>query len=634
MRKYRGFMAIGVTTLAVVMSLFQIYTGGYQALAAQWQRGIHLGFGLVLIFLLFPPVKRFSENKFLLGLDIILAGLSFAVSYYYLSTIEDMILRQGDPNTMDLIMSACAIILVLEATRRTIGWVMSVLAIAFLLYGVYGAYFPDIISHAGIDWPWLSSFLFLSTEGIYGIPIGVSATFVFLFVLFTGAIQLSGGDKVIVDISALTLGGTRGGSAKACVFMGVLIGMISGSPVAAAAAVGSLTIPLMIQKGFRPIFAATTTAIAANGGALMPPVMGAAAFIMAELLNVPYLAICVAAVLPALLYYFSIYMAADFEAASKGIPGIPKEERPPFLPVIKESIIFTGPFIALLLCMGLFATTPQRAAAVAFFTLVAIYFMKEIPKKNMTLKKAFDYAVTILRGGTMGMLTIISTCACAGVIVGVVNISGLGMQLSSILVDLSGGSLLAMLLLTMLTSIILGMGLPVTACYIILAVLAAPVLIQQGVTPIGAHLFVFYFGIVSGLTPPVALTAYVAAGIAGTPVFRTGFYCFGIAAITYLIPFVFVYDPSLMFDGPLYKTAWAVFVCIMSIISVTSGIMGYLLRPTNLFERIILVIAAIAIIVPEIYSTLVGLAVFAAVLLVQFAQVRSAKSKATERVAA
>jgi len=632
MRKYRGFMAITITTLAVAMSMFQIYTGGYQALAAQWQRGIHLGFGLVLIFLLFPPVKRFSESKIVLGLDILLAVLSFVISYYYLSTIEQMITRQGDPNTMDLIMSMCAIGLVLEATRRTIGGVMSALAIFFLLYGVYGAYFPEIISHAGIDWPWLSSFLFLSTEGIYGIPIGVSATFVFLFVLFTGAIQLSGGDKVIVDISALLLGGTRGGSAKACVFMGVLIGMISGSPVAAAAAVGSLTIPLMVQKGFRPIFAATTTAIAANGGALMPPVMGAAAFIMAELLNEQYLAICVAAVLPALLYYFSIYMAADFEAASKGIPGIPKEERPSFRPVMKDSIIFIGPFIALLLCMGLFSTTPQRAAAVAFFTLVAIYFMREIPKNNMTPKKAIEYAVTILKGGTMGMLTIISTCACAGLIVGVVNITGLGMQLSSILVDLSGGSLLAMLLLTMLTSIVLGMGLPVTACYIILAVLAAPVLIQQGVTPIGAHLFVFYFGIVSGLTPPVALTAYVAAGIAGTPVFRTGFYCFGVAAITYLIPFVFVYDPSLMFYGSLYKTVWSVFVCAMSIIAISSGIMGYLLRPCSWIERIILIIAAVAIIIPEFYSTVAGLAIFVSIPVIQFVQLR--KIKASEHVTA
>lgn len=590
------------------MSLFHLYTGGFQAMAAQWQRGIHLGFGLVLIFLLYPALKRYAENKILFGLDVILAGLSFYVSYYYLSTIEEMLFRQGNPNSMDIIMSTLAIALVLEATRRTIGWVMAVIALVFLGYGVYGAYFPEIISHAGIDWSWLSSFLFLSTEGIYGIPIAVSATFVFLFVLFTTAIQESGGDKVIVDISALTLGGTRGGSAKAAVFMGVLIGMISGSPVAAAAAVGSLTIPLMISKGFRADFAAVVTAIAANGGALMPPVMGAAAFIMAELLNVTYLSICVAAILPALLYYFSIYMAADFEAARAGIGGIPKEDRPKLMPVLKSSIIFTGPFIALLVCLGALATTPQRAAAVAFVTLVVIYFVQQM--KGMTLKRAGEYFVKILRAGTYGMLTIVATCATAGIIVGVVNLSGLGMQLSSILVDLSGGSLLAMLMLTMLTSIVLGMGLPVTACYIILAVLAAPALIQQGITPIGAHLFVFYFGIVSGLTPPVALTAYVAAGIAGTPVFRTGFYCFIIAVITYLIPFVFVYSPSLMFDGPLYMTVLTFIICAISIVAIAAGIMGYFLRPCNWFERAVLIVAAVAIIVPETYSTIGGLIIF------------------------
>jgi TRAP transporter 4TM/12TM fusion protein len=559
-------------------------------------------------------------------LDILLAGLSFAITYYYLSTIEDMFYRQGEPNTMDIIMSTCAVGLVLEATRRTIGWVMAFLASCFLLYGVFGAYFPDLISHAGIGWDWMASFLFLSTEGIYGIPIGVTATFVFLFVLFTNAIRLSGGDKVIADLAAVFLGGTRGGSGKACVFMGLLIGMISGSPVADAAAVGSLTIPLMKKKGFRPIFAAALTAISANGGALMPPVMGAAAFIMVEFINRSYWEICIAAILPALLYYFSAYMAADFEAARQGIGGIPKEERPELWPVIKDSIIFVGPFVVLLIWLGYLSSTPQRAATVALVTLVAIYFILQIfVRKEMTPRKAFIYFITIFESGTKGMLTIIATCACAGVIVGVINLSGLGMQLSSILVDLSGGNLLAMLLLTMVASLILGMGLPVTACYIILAVLAAPVLIQQGVSPIGAHLFVFYFGIVSGLTPPVALTAYVAAGIANTPIFRTGFYAFVVAFITFLIPYVFVYDPSLMFEGPLYQTAITFVVCAISVVALTAGVMGYLFRPCNWIERAVMIVAAIGIIVPELYSTLIGLAVFGVIVAIQFMQQRSLK---------
>ena len=625
-RKFRGVTAGIITSLAVAMSLYQLYTGGYQALPAQWQRGIHLGFGLVLIFLLFPPMKRFSENKIVFGLDIILAGLSFAITYYYLSTIEDMFYRQGEPNTMDIIMSTCAVGLVLEATRRTIGWVMAFLAGCFLLYGVFGAYFPDIISHAGIGWDWLSSFLFLSTEGIYGIPIGVTATFVFLFVLFTNAIRLSGGDKVIADLAAVFLGRTRGGSAKACVFMGLLIGMISGSPVADAAAVGSLTIPLMKKKGFRPIFAAALTAIAANGGALMPPVMGAAAFIMVEFINRSYWEICIAAILPALLYYFSAYMAADFEAARQGIGGIPKEERPELWPVIKDSIIFVGPFVVLLIWLGYLASTPQRAATVALVTLVAIYFILQIfVRKDMTPRKAFIYFITIFESGTKGMLTIIATCACAGVIVGVINLSGLGMQLSSILVDLSGGNLLAMLLLTMVASLILGMGLPVTACYIILAVLAAPVLIQQGVSPIGAHLFVFYFGYCFG-----TYSAGCADRLCG------GGYC----------EYPHIPDGILLVCRRIHYVPDSLRVRLRSIAHVRrsalsngnhiccmrnqcgcapAGVMGYLFRPCNWIERAVMIVAAIGIIIPELYSTLIGLAVFGIIVVIQFVQQRSLK---------
>jgi TRAP transporter 4TM/12TM fusion protein len=609
MRNYRGWAAATITAIACLMSIFQLYTGLVVTYPAQIQRGIHLGFGLVLIFILVPPSKKrvFADSRLCLAVDLVLAGLSFAVSYYYIDTIEAMLERQGLPNTADIVMATIAIALVLEAVRRTIGSVLAVIAVCFLLYAIFGEHFPDLISHGGMNWDWISTFLYLSTEGMYGIPIGVTATFVFLFVMFTNAIRESGGDVLIADMAASFLGRTRGGSAKASVFMGLLIGMISGSPVADAAAVGSLTIPLMKKKGFSPIFAASLTAISANGGAFMPPVMGAAAFIMVEFINWNYWSICGAAILPALLYYFACYMAADLEAAKRGITGIPREERPLFQGVLKRSYLIVVPFIALLVTLGMLAMTPQRAAAVAFVTLVIVYVAQQVVLRKMTVPEFFKYLVRVFESGTRSMLTIISTCACAGMIVGIINITGLGMQLSSIMVDLSGGQLLPLLLLTMTASLILGMGLPVTACYIILAVLAAPALIQAGVTPIGAHLFVFYFGIISGLTPPVALTAYVAAGIAHTPVFRTGVYSFLIALVAFLIPFVWIYEPALIFQGPLTSTILYFLLCAVSIVALAAGVMGYLFTAATMPERVMCFISGIAIIVPETTSTIVGL---------------------------
>lgn len=629
MRNYRGWAAAIITAIACLMSLFQLYTGLVVTYPAQIQRGIHLGFGLVLIFILVPPSKkRGADSKLWLALDLVLAGLSFAVSYYYIDTIEAMLERQGLPNTADIVMASIAIALVLEAVRRTIGSVLSIIAVCFLLYAVFGEHFPDLISHGGMSWDWISTFLYLSTEGMYGIPIGVTATFVFLFVLFTNAIRESGGDILIADMAAAFLGRTRGGSGKASVFMGLLIGMISGSPVADAAAVGSLTIPLMKKKGFSPIFAASLTAISANGGAFMPPVMGAAAFIMVEFINWNYWSICGAAILPALLYYFACYMAADLEAAKRGITGIPREERPLLKGVLKRSYLIVVPFVALLVTLGMLATTPQRAAAVAFVTLVIVYVLQQVFLKKMTVLEFFKYLVRVFESGTKSMLTIIGTCACAGMIVGVINITGLGMQLSSIMVDLSGGQLLPLLLLTMTASLILGMGLPVTACYIILAVLAAPALIQAGVTPIGAHLFVFYFGIVSGLTPPVALTAYVAAGIAHTPVFRTGVYSFLIALVAFLIPYVWIYEPSLIFQGPLTSTIIYFMLCAVSIVSLAAGVMGYLFTGANMLERFLYCLSGIAIIVPETISTIVGLVMLAVLAAFNYVKRRKAREQA------
>ncbi len=630
MRQFRGWAAGAVTAIACTMALFHLYTGGIQAMAAQWQRGLHVAFGLVLIFILVPASKKekIANSKLFMGLDLGLAGLTVAFTYYYLSTLDEMIFRQGLPNTMDIIMSTIAIVVVLEATRRTIGWVLVAIAGGFFAYALFGDLFPMIVSHPGMGWDWVSSFLFLSTEGIYGIPIGVTATFVFLFVLFANAIQESGGDHLIADMGAAFLGRTRGGSGKATVFTGLTVGMISGSPVADAAAVGALTIPTMKQKGFTSMFAASLAAVAANGGAFMPPVMGAAAFIMVEFTGMTYWEICRAALIPAVLFYFSIYMATDFEAGRRGIPRIPRHERPKVLAVLKRSLIIVVPFLVLLYTMGVMAVTPQKSAALAFFSLVAIYLVQQGLAGKMTPAAFLKYLVRVFESGARGMLVIVATCACSGMIVGIINVTGLGVQLSSIALEISGGQLLPLLFLTMVASIILGMGLTVTAVYIILAVLAAPALIQIGVTPIGAHLFVFYFGIVSGLTPPVALTSYVTAGIAKTPVFQTSFRSFLLGLVAFLIPFVWIYNPGLILVGPFSQTLYSLTMCIVSIIALAAGIQGYLFGAANILERAMLVSSSILIIVPDMTTTVIGGGLLLIALAVHWLRTRQLKSGA------
>lgn len=613
MRKLRGFTAGIVTAIACLLAGFHLYTGSVQALAAQWQRGIHVGVGFLLIFLLFPASRseKVANSRVWFAADLVLGGLALAFTYYYLSTIEQMIYRQGMPNTADIVFSTIAIAVTLEATRRTIGWVLTAIAGFFLVYALFGAHFPEVMSHPGMTWDWVSTAIFLSTEGIYGIPIGVTSTFVFLFVLFAAGLGASGGDHLISDIGAAVFGRTRGGSGKVTVFTGLMIGMISGSPVADAAAVGSLCIPTMKKRGFSGIFSASLSAVAANGGAFMPPVMGAAAFIMAEFTGVTYWEICKMAFIPAVLYYFSLYMAADFEAGRRGIAKIPPEERPQLLAVLKKSTIIIVPFTVLVYTMGVMAVTPQRSAALAFLSLVAVYVAQETLGGRMSFGGLLRYLVKVLEAGTRGMLVIIATCACAGIIVGIINVTGLGVQLSSIAIELSGGKLLPLLLMTMVASLILGMGLTVTAVYIILAVLAAPALVQAGVSPVGAHLFVFYFGIVSGLTPPVALTAYVTATIAETPVFRTGWQSFVLGLVSFLIPFVWVYDPSLILGGTVLGTIYAVTICGLSVVALAAGIQGFLWGVLPWHERLLAVACGVFIILPEAVTDVVGLSALA-----------------------
>ncbi|MFH1758854.1 MAG: TRAP transporter fused permease subunit, partial [Pseudomonadota bacterium] len=537
MRQFRGTMAFVIMTLGVIWSLFQLWTGGIEVMVAMRQRAIHLMFTEIFIFLLYPMRKEWVNSRLAFVFDVILAGLSAATGVYIFHQYEVLTMRIGLMTTPDLVLGTIATVLLIESTRRVIGPVMPGIAIVFLFYAYFGRYAPGIIDHRGYTVSRIVSQMYLTTEGIYGLVLGVSATFIYLFVLFGSFLKVSGGGQLFIDLAYSLFGKVRGGPAKVAVVASGLFGTVSGSAAANVVGTGIFTIPLMKSIGYRPHFAGAVEAVASAGGQLMPPIMGAAAFIMSEILQISYIKICLHALLPALLYYFCAFIMVDLEAAKTGLKGVPPGELPRARQILRERGLLLLPIPVLIYFLAVEQVTPMKAAFWAIITtfgLIAAHHVlnlrREMQTQSISPRGFLQAGVSLIRetSGAMedaakGTLIVATACATAGIVIGVTNLTGLGLKLSGILIDLSHGYLLALLVLTMIASIILGMGLPTTACYILLAVLAAPALIKMGVMPIAAHLFVFYFGIISAITPPVAGAAYAAAPIAGVGPMKIGF---------------------------------------------------------------------------------------------------------------
>lgn len=608
--EYRGVMAKIVTALAISFSVFQLYTAIFGVLDAQLQRAIHLGFGLALSFLLYPMKKSWRRDK-LHPVDGALAILGAAAPAYIVINYYQLVLRAGLPTASDIFIGIVGIALVIEAARRVVGIPMVCVVLFFTAYAFLGPYMPGALAHRGLTADQFVSHVYYTTEGIFGIPLGVSSTFIFLFILFGAYLEGTGLGKFFIDIANAIAGWASGGPAKVAVLSSGLMGTVSGSSVANVVGTGSLTIPMMKKLGYHKDFAGAVEAAASTGGQLMPPVMGAAAFLMTEFVGVPYIEIVKAAIIPAFLYFIGVWLGVHFEAKRNNLQGIPREELPRFFDILRERGHLAIPLIIIvwLLVSGY---SPMRAALVAIFASIIVSALK----KSTRMKPA--EIVKGLENGARNVLGVLVACASAGIIIGVVTKTGVGLKLASTLLDLTSGMLLPSMFLTMITAIILGMGVPTTANYVITSTIAAPALLQMGVPILAAHMFVFYFGIIADVTPPVALAAYAGAGISGGNALKTGVNASKLAIAAFIIPYMFVLSPDLlMVNGLTLDLIESLITALVGMVALSSSLIGYLAAPLRMVERLILFGGGIMLIKPGLMTDVIGVAIFAAILFLQ-----------------
>ncbi|MBI5969335.1 MAG: TRAP transporter permease [Deltaproteobacteria bacterium] len=597
-------MAALFALVAVSMSLFHLYTAGYMVFTAMVQRSIHLCFALTLIFLLYPAMARSPRMRVPLT-DWALILLSVISCLYITINWEGLseAVRIAEPTWVDIILGIIATLLVLEATRRTAGIALPLVAIGFILYGFLGPYMPGILNHPGIPLNQFIGMNYLFSEGIFGVPLGVSASFVIIFIIFGGFLEESGGGKFFIDLACAFFGAVRGGPAKIAIISSGFFGTISGSAVANVVGTGTFTIPMMKRIGYRPHFAGAVEAVASTGGLIMPPVMGAAAFVMAEILGISYISVCIAAVIPAVLYYLSLFVFIDLEAAKTGLRGIPKEEKPQIKQVLRDGGHLLLPPVLLVYLLAVVQWSPMKAGFYAIVATVACAMLRKSTRLN------FKKLVAALRKGATGALQVAAVCACAGIVICIVSITGLGLTFSSVLIQLAHGNLFLLLILTMIASLILGMGLPATPCYIILAVLAAPAIVEMKISPLAAHLFVFYFGCISAITPPVAVAAYAGAAIAGSDPMRTGYTAWRLGLAAFIVPFMFIYGPPLIMVGTFFEIIQASITSLIGVALLAASLQGFVLTHLRIVERIFLFGAALLLIKPGWKTDLAGLAI-------------------------
>ena len=609
--KLLASITLGVAASAV---LFHLFTAGFSPLTALIQRPVHLGLMATLGFLGLSLrggaaglSRRESSSsarwRFLTPSTVVtgllLLGTVISCAYLVIEQ-ETLIRRAGSATTLDLVAGSLAIVVVLELARRTTGWGLVTVALLALAYAVLGPYLPGVLAHRGYGFSRLIQHLYLSTEGIWGVPLGVSADFVYLFVLFGALLETAGGSELLIALAGKVAGRTKGGPAKTATIASAIMGSLSGSAVANVVTTGSLTIPMMKRTGFRPHFAAAIEAAASTGGQLMPPVMGAGAFIMATWTNIPYVRVAAAAVIPALLYYVALLAAVHFRAQKHDLPAAGDYTGPSISS--RWHLLLPLAVIVLFLAMG---RSPTRAA---FWGVVAAT-VAILARKTSRLNWSGARRVVLAAGS--GTVQVAAACAAAGIVVGVASLTGIGLRMSELIITLSGGHLFVALGLTALGSIVLGMGLPTTAAYVVLAALGAPALTQLGVPLLAAHLFIFYFGCISNVTPPVSLAAYAGAGIAGAPLMRTAFTAMALAGAGFIVPFMFVYDPALLLAASPIAVLVSAVTGGLGLTALAAAAVGFGTRPLAGWERLLVAAGAISLLTPFVVGDALGIATVA-----------------------
>ncbi|MEW9674228.1 TRAP transporter permease [Ammoniphilus sp. 3BR4] len=616
-RNLKGFMGWVVTLLAIGFSVYQLYASVFPPPPAQIHRSIHLAFALGLIYLLFPATGKGTRTKVPI-IDGLLAIIAVVCSLYWLYNFDALITRIGNFNQTDILVGGIVILLILEATRRVVGIPIVIIATIFLLYALYGNLLPGFLTHRGVSIERLISHMYFTLEGILGTPLSVSATFIFLFLLFGAFLEKTGVGAYFNDLALVVAGRRIGGPAKVAVFSSALQGTISGSSVANVVTSGSFTIPMMKRLGYRSEFAGAVEAASSTGGQIMPPVMGAAAFLMAEFTGVPYWDIAKAAAIPAILYFAGIWIMVHFEAKRIGLRGLTKEEMPDKKDVLKRSYLLL-PIIAIIgfLMSGV---SPTRAALYGILTTIIVgAFNKETRMSPMDILRA-------LESGARAALAVAAATASAGMIVGVVTLTGVGLKFANGLLAFSGGIILLTLFFTMIASIILGMGTPTTANYIITSTIAAPAIIALGAPTLSAHMFTFYFGIVADITPPVCLAAFAAAGIAKGSPMRTGFNSTKLAIAAFIIPYIFVLSPQLLLIDTTFGDAlFVIMTATVGMLGISAGLIGFWMDHMAVWERIWAVAAGLCLIVPGLITDTIGLGSLAIIFALQVMKSRKKK---------
>jgi TRAP transporter 4TM/12TM fusion protein len=563
--------------------------------------GAFWGLASCLAFLTQPA----GASKAIRRYDHVLAAASAALGLYIAYEYPDILETIGQLSTGRTLLAAAAVLLVLEATRRVAGWPLVLIVAAFLLYGRFGAYMPGMLATTGLSWDRLVSQLFYGTDFMLGAPLRIAVLVVFGFILFGQVLFATGGGEIFLKLAQATMGRYRGGPAKTAVVASAFFGSISGSAVANVASTGVITIPLMKRTGYPPPFAGAVEAVASTGGAIMPPVMGAAAFVMTEFLGISYAAVVTAALLPALAYYATLLVQVHLRALRVGLRGLPPEEVPPSWPVLREGWVYLVPIIVLL--GAIFITDTDAVVAALYATAANLVLAAFMPSARRHLHPRALLALCV--EVAQGMVQITIVCAAAGFVVGLVSTTGLGVSLAQSLVGAAGGNLLLLAIFTAAASLVLGMGMPATACYILVAVLMAPAMIAGGVTPLLAHLFVFYFGNLSFLTPPVALAAYAAASIASAGFGATCWQAIRLALAGFIVPFIFIYKPGMALLGDGLHIAGAIFDAAVAVVLLAVALEGYWYGLLAWWARLVLGAAALLMFFPGWDTRIAGLAI-------------------------
>ena len=652
-RELIGLAAKIVAGVALAFSTYQLFIAAFSPLSSLVTRSLHVGFLMLLAFLIYPISRKAARNR-IAWYDAAIAVLAFALAFYHWVFEADLIQRSGDATVPDLVVGAIVIALLFEAARRVLGLALPIVCAVFLVYGVLGQYLPSAIAHRGYGFDQIIGQLYLGSEGIYGIPTLVSATYIFLFILFGSFLEHAGMIGLFNNIALGFVGHARGGPAKVAVISSGMMGMISGSGIANVLTVGQFTIPLMKRFGYSSVFAGAVEATSSMGGQIMPPVMGAVAFIMAETLNVPYVTIVKAAVIPAFLYYLTAFLMVHLEAGRKGLHGMPKADCPNPWQSIRDKWYLMLPLVALVFMLfdgftpmfsgivglaltamlilgtGIAAGFGSILFRIVFWVILGLVCASffEYGVWPLIVAIAFLVAVNfVIRGGRKTLQTMRSSmvdgarqavavglaCAIVGVVIGVLTLTGAASNFASFVLDIGSKSLFLSLFLTMAVCLVLGMGIPTIPNYIITSAIAAPALLSLKVPLIVSHMFVFYFGIMADLTPPVALAAFAAASIAKASPMRIGWKATHIAIAGFVIPYMAVYDPSLMLQtGTLLDTAYVVFKAIIAILLWGAASIGYLRAPLNWAERIFATVAAFLLVVAIPWTDEVGFGLCAA----------------------